>query len=149
VFPELVRRYVRPGRVKVVFRNLAFLGPDSVKAARVAAAAGLQNKMWDAVERFYQEQGDENSGYVTNAFIERIGKGVPGLNLPKALAARGTPAVTAQLKAAAAQAKALGANSTPTFYLQRGTAAPKALAFQDFTVSDFAPKIDAALSGSG
>ena len=29
-FPVLVRDYVRPGRVKLVFRGLAFLGPDSV-----------------------------------------------------------------------------------------------------------------------
>src|SRR5437879_3381099 len=32
VFPTLVTRYVRTGRVKIVFRNTTALGPDSEKA---------------------------------------------------------------------------------------------------------------------
>src|SRR4051812_16106737 len=39
VLPTVVRDYVRTGKVRIVFRNLAFIGPDSLKAARVAAAA--------------------------------------------------------------------------------------------------------------
>ncbi|HEX8074032.1 MAG TPA: thioredoxin domain-containing protein [Thermoleophilaceae bacterium] len=147
-FPELVRRYVRAGKVKMVFRSLAFLGPDSEKAARVAAAAGLQNKLWDVVDRFYQQQGRENSGWVTNAFVERLGRQVPGLDLERALAARDTPAVTSQLRQADAQAKALGVSSTPTFYLQKGTGKPEELDVSSFDVSEFARRIDAAL-GSG
>ena len=32
-FPAIVDEYVRPGRVKIDFRGLAFLGPDSLKGA--------------------------------------------------------------------------------------------------------------------
>src|ERR1700759_253206 len=38
--PAVVRDYVRTGKAKLVFRNLTFTGPDSVKAAKFAAAAG-------------------------------------------------------------------------------------------------------------
>ena len=38
-YPELVSRDVRDGKVKIVSEPLAFLGPDSVKAARAALAA--------------------------------------------------------------------------------------------------------------
>ena len=37
--PQLVTRYVRTGEVSMEFRNLSFIGPDSVRAGRVAAAA--------------------------------------------------------------------------------------------------------------
>ena len=43
-FPELVRDYVRTGRVRIVFRGLAFLGPDSDAALRAALAAGQQRR---------------------------------------------------------------------------------------------------------
>lgn len=38
--PELVTRYVKTGKVKLVSEPLAFLGTDSVEAAKAALAAG-------------------------------------------------------------------------------------------------------------
>ena len=35
-FPDLVEEYVRPGRLRIEFRGLAFIGPDSEKALRAA-----------------------------------------------------------------------------------------------------------------
>src|SRR3954451_11318426 len=61
VLPSLVRKYVSTGKVKMVFRDLAFLGDDSIKAGRAAAAAGAQNRLWQFIDVFYGEQGDENS----------------------------------------------------------------------------------------
>src|SRR5436853_530826 len=49
VLPTLVRDYVRTGKVKMVFRDIAFLGSDSVTAGRAAAAAGEQNKLWQFI----------------------------------------------------------------------------------------------------
>ena len=37
--PQLVQDYVRTGKVRMEFRNLSFLGKDSVTAGRAAAAA--------------------------------------------------------------------------------------------------------------
>jgi hypothetical protein len=47
------------------FENLSFIGPGSVAAGRVAAAASQQNKLWNFVDLLYLNQGEENSGYVT------------------------------------------------------------------------------------
>ena len=44
-FPAIVDEYVRPGLVKIDFRGLAFLGPDSEKALRIVVASGYQNKL--------------------------------------------------------------------------------------------------------
>src|SRR5437764_9405623 len=76
VLPTLVSRYVRTGKVKMVFRDLASLGDDSVKAGRAAAAAGAQSKLWQFIDAFYADQGDENSGYVTDDFIRNVAQKV-------------------------------------------------------------------------
>src|SRR5581483_4833538 len=42
--PAIVDEYVRPGKLKLVFTGLAFIGPDSEAALRATYAAGLQGK---------------------------------------------------------------------------------------------------------
>jgi protein-disulfide isomerase len=118
--PGVVQKYVRPGKVKMDFRSLAFIGPDSERAARVAEAAGQQNKLWNFVDLTYHNQGKENSGWATDAFLKRIAGSVPGLDTTRAFQARNDAAVTAQLKAAETQATSSGVNSTPTFLVGRG-----------------------------
>jgi protein-disulfide isomerase len=103
------------------FRSLAFIGPDSVSAARVAQAAGEQNKLWNFVDVAYHNQGKENSGWATDAVLRRLAAAVPGLDVNNAFAARNSAAVTAQLNAANTLATSSGVNSTPTFLVGRGT----------------------------
>ena len=71
-FSELVRDYVRPGKVKLSFRGLAFLGPDSERALRFALAAGLQDRLWHVVDLLYRYQGRENGGWVTDQLLRSI-----------------------------------------------------------------------------
>jgi protein-disulfide isomerase len=120
--PRLVRDYVRPGKVRMEFRSLAFIGPDSARAARVAQAAGQQNKLWNFVDLAYLNQGKENSGWATDAELRRLAAAVPGLDVKRAFAARDGAAVTAQLKAADTLAVSSAVNSTPTFLVGRGSA---------------------------
>ena len=51
--PGVVRDYVRTGKVKLQARTLHFIGPDSVRAARVAAGAERQGGLWPFLEAFY------------------------------------------------------------------------------------------------
>ena len=73
--PGLVRDLVRPGRLQVIFRAVPALGPDSLRAARAAGAAAQGNRLWQFVDLFYRNQGSENSGYVTDAFMRQIARG--------------------------------------------------------------------------
>jgi protein-disulfide isomerase len=81
--PTLVQDYVRTGKVRMEFRNLSFIGDDSVTAGRAAAAAGQQDKLWNFIDVFYFNQGEENSGYVTDAFLTSIAKGAGVKDLDK------------------------------------------------------------------
>jgi protein-disulfide isomerase len=117
--PRVVRRFVRPGRVKLVFRSLAFLGPDSARGARVVAAVGLQNRLWQMVDLVYRNQGEENSGWLNDAYLRRVAAAA-GADAKRALAERGSVAVNAQLEEARSAAKAAKVESTPTYVIARG-----------------------------
>ena len=67
--PTLVEDYVRAGKLRIEFRGLAFIGPDSETALRTALAAGRQDRLWHVVEILYANQGRENSGWVTDDLI--------------------------------------------------------------------------------
>ena len=121
VLPQVVRDYVRPGQVRMEFRGLAFIGPDSERAARVVEAAGRQDRLWNVLGAFYANQGRENSGYATDAFLRRIVGAVPGLDAGRVFAERGGDAVTRQLSAAQDLATTSGVQSTPTFLVGRGS----------------------------
>jgi protein-disulfide isomerase len=148
VFPQIVQKYVKPGKVKMVWRNLTFIGPDSVTAARAAAAAGAQNKLWDFADLFYKNQGTENTGYVTDKFIQQIATNA-GVDVNKMKADESAPFVEQQLGEAQNQAQQFGINSTPSFLIQVGKGKPQKLNYQNFKLSEFSGPIDAALKQAG
>src|SRR4029079_8050654 len=121
VMPGLVQKYVRTGKVRMEFHALAFIGPDSVRAARVAEAAGRQNKLWNVADLAYHNQGAENSGWATDGKLRSIAAAVPGLDVKQVFAARNSAAVTAQLNAASDLATRRGVHETPTSLVGRGS----------------------------
>ena len=126
--PPLVRDYVRTGKVKLEARTLHFIGPDSVRAARVAAGAEQQGRLWPFLEAFYAAQKAENSGYVTDDFLRTVASD-SGVNAGKALAYADTAAAQKPLSEANAEASRHGIDATPTFTVQRGDQAPHCLLY--------------------
>jgi len=117
VLPTIVDRYVRNGKLKMEFRNVSFIGNDSLRAAQMAAAAGMQNKLWQYVDLFYINQEEENSGYVTDEFLTRIGRAVRGLDVQQAMSDRSLPAVQRALTEAQTEWTIAGFQGTPAFLL--------------------------------
>ena len=98
-------------------RLTALLGEDSGKANKAVMAAGLQNRMWDASMRFYDVQGQENSGYVTDRFLRGVLGGVRGLDLARAMKDRTSADVRDELGAVYSMQRRYGVNSTPTLMI--------------------------------
>jgi protein-disulfide isomerase len=144
-FPTIVAKYVRTGKVKMVFRNYAFISEDSVTAARAAEAAGKQNKLWNFIDVFYNNQGEERSGYVTEAYLKKIG-GSAGVDVDKMLADRSDPEVDQQIAEAQQEAQQAGVNSTPSFLIQKGNGVARKVSQSAFDPQEFSKAIDAALS---
>ena len=116
-FPELVRRYVEPGEVKVVSETIAVLGRDSVPAARATFAAGEQDRYWEYSTLFFLNQGRENSGYVTDEFLTSLAEETQGLDVDQWNEARGSDAAQSELDAAQASAQDEGIEGTPTLVI--------------------------------
>jgi protein-disulfide isomerase len=144
--PTVVQDYVRTGKLKLVVRPLTFIGPDSQTAARTIVAAGEQNQAFPYLELFYANQGPENSGYVTDAFLRRIGGQVKGLDVDATMQAATSDAqVTKQLGAANRRAQALDVNSTPSLVLTVGSGDPQPLQLDP---SDYKGSVTSALNAA-
>jgi protein-disulfide isomerase len=113
-FPEVVDRSVRGGEVKVVSQPLTFIGSDSVPAARGALAAGEQDRYWPYAQLLFENQGKENSGYVTDEFLKSQAENTPGLDVGEWSSDLKGSSVTRQLQAAQSKAQSAGVNATPT-----------------------------------
>jgi protein-disulfide isomerase len=107
--------------MKIEYRSLetATREPEIFKTQQVAAyAAGKQNKAWNFIETFYHEQGEEDSGYVTEKYIQNIASQVPGLNLAQWSSDRGSQELANQVTVTDAQAASnAGFNGTPSFLI--------------------------------
>ena len=99
--PTIVRRYVRTGKVRIVFDGMAFVGADSDTALRTALAAGRQGRFWNVIELLFENQGTENTGWVTDSLLRSIGAAVPGLDAQRMLDERTSSDVESALANAA------------------------------------------------
>jgi len=112
-FPDVVERWVRPGKARLEFRGLAFLGPDSVRALRFVHAAAANDKGWDAIVLLYENQGEENSGWVTDDLVRAISAKI-GVDPNEMVAAMSSTAYDAAIQRTSEQAQADGVTSTPS-----------------------------------
>jgi protein-disulfide isomerase len=151
VFPELVRAYVRPGKVKMEYRGFPFIGPDSVKGLRFLLAAAKQNRLWQLQEALYRYQGRENSGWITDSLIRDLAAKIPGLDVDKLFADASSAAITKEADAAEQKSgnelsHYVSTPSTPTFLLKIDGQEPYYVNVA-FDVGQFRPALDDALEG--
>jgi protein-disulfide isomerase len=135
VFPVLLSKYVRAGKLRMEFHNFDIIGPDSIKASKMAEAAAQQNLLWNYADLFYNNQQTENSGYVTDQFLTQLAGGVKGLNVSKALSERFSPAVEGKVNNDNQLARVYGSqyanlpvpgfNGTPSFLLYKTGTTPQ------------------------
>lgn len=112
--PEVIGELVEPGEASLEFRNYLIIGPDSELAARAALAAAEQDRYWHFIEIFYRNQGEENGGYVTDEFLERIAVAAGVEDLERWNEDRQDPAITERLTESQEEAARLGLDSTPS-----------------------------------
>jgi protein-disulfide isomerase len=126
---------VRTGRVRLVFRGMAFLGADSELALRMVVAARAQNKQWDLLDELYRRQGYENSGWVSDELDGAAG--AVGLDPQRLDHVAWNGATTRALARDARAAQAARVQGTPSFEV-RWTGRPPQLVQAD--------SLDAALT---
>lgn len=74
-----IKEYVKKGDVLFVYRDWAFLGPESIKSAEAARCAKDQNKFWEYHDFLYSHQNGENKGSFSDSNLKSFAKNL-GLN---------------------------------------------------------------------
>jgi protein-disulfide isomerase len=118
VMPRFFSGPVSSGEAKIDFRPWSIIGPDSTPAAEAAYAAGEQGRFWTFIELFYLNQGQENSGYVTDDFLTAVAKAAGVKDIAQWNQDRKDPRWKRMIDAHDRQAAALGFTRTPSFAIQ-------------------------------
>jgi protein-disulfide isomerase len=142
--PVLIRRWVKPGKLKIEFRGLAFLGDDSDKAVRFVLAAGDRGKLWETVELLYENQGIENTGWVTDELLRAIARKA-GLD-PAATLAAAEKIPASRVQALNDRGSSDGIEGTPSFLMARSGETPVLIGTGALDADAFTPAIEAALT---
>ncbi len=126
VAPELISTEVKGGSVKYQFQPFLIIGPDSKPAMKAALAAGQQGRFWNYLQLFYRNQGEENSGYVTDAFLTSIARAAGVQDIAAWNQSRNGTQWDSVIANGSNQAESLGFNGTPSI-LVAGPNGQKAL----------------------
>lgn len=144
--PAVVRNYVRPGKVRMEFRGLSFIGSDSVKALAAALAAGNQDRFWQVADLLYENQGAEHSGWVSDGLLDSIATAI-GLDTARFDADRSSAGVSNSIDRMTREASAAGISSTPSFLVGRTGGALTRVEITSLDVAGIRPALERALRG--
>ena len=75
-FTAIKNEYIDTGKAKLIFVNLAFLGPESKNAAEAAMCAQDQGKFWEYHDELYKNQKGENLGTFSVKKLQEIAQGL-------------------------------------------------------------------------
>lgn len=114
---QVYTEYVTTGKVRIVYKDFQFLGPDSQTAALFARA------VWDAYpDKFYawngammEAQDDENAGFGDLESIKKVTATVPGIDVARIekLMTDKKAQYEAAIAADRAEGQSMGVNGTP------------------------------------
>jgi len=136
--PRIEERYIRPGKVRFVYRHLAILGEASVLAAQAASCAHDQGKFWEYHDALFRTSAPLA---FTTARLKRSA-GQSGLDERTFSGCLDSGKHAERVEAETLLGRALGANGTPTFLLN-GQLLIGAYPFETFQQA-----LDALLTGA-
>ncbi|OGI64820.1 hypothetical protein A3H53_03510 [Candidatus Nomurabacteria bacterium RIFCSPLOWO2_02_FULL_40_10] len=138
-----VDEYIKNGSVLYVYRDWAFLGPESVKSAEAARCAGDQGKFWEYHDYLYTHQNGENEGVFADPKLKSFAKelGLNSADFDKCLDESKYAQAVAESKA---EGDVAGVTGTPKgFILKNGKITATIDGAESWTT--IKPKIDSAL----
>lgn len=115
--PTVFQNYVDTGKVNFVFMDLAFLGKDSLKAAQASYCAEDQGKYWEYHNQLYTAQESQiDNGWANSQRLKAFAFSL-GLDMELFDSCLDSGKYTKRVQYNIAEAKKLGANGTPTFFI--------------------------------
>jgi len=112
--PQIVQNLVNTGKVKLVWKDFDYYGPDSTSASEAAYSAGEQGKFWQFYDYLYSHQGTPNGGWASRANLVSFAQSL-GLNMTQFNLSFNSGKYDSLIKNNFADGQKLGTNGTPTF----------------------------------
>jgi protein-disulfide isomerase len=113
IAPQLIADYVATGKVRFEYRNLAFLGDESIQAAEAAMCANDQGSFWRYHDTLFANQHGENQGAFANDRLKDMAKQL-SLDTDQFNTCLDEGTHEDEVKATRQEASAAGITSTPT-----------------------------------
>jgi protein-disulfide isomerase len=133
--PTLIKDYVNTGKLKIVFKDYAFLSEDSNTAALYGHAMWelYPTKYYEWREAMYKAQDEEHAGFGNETTILALSKKIAGVdsNALKNIVAQKKAEYTALMDADRAEGTKFGITGTPGF-ITGETLIPGAVGIEQF-----------------
>jgi protein-disulfide isomerase len=113
---SVVQNLVDAGKAKVVWRDLIIYDSDSNYAASAAYAAGEQGKFWQFHDLLYRNQGQANSGWVTQQLMVSLAQQL-GLNVTQFTQSMNSDKYNSLINSNIQSGDKVGVQGTPTFFV--------------------------------
>jgi len=120
---KIIQNYVNTGKVRMVFRDFAFLGPESIAASEAAQCAQDQNKLWAYHDALYTAKmgddtkgGTEDDGFYNRAEFLKLAQQV-GLNIPTFTSCIDNNTDASVVSGEKGAATGVGVTATPSFII--------------------------------
>jgi len=122
---QLRDEYVDTGKVRLIYRHLAFIGDESTWAAEASECANEQGRFWEYHDKLYEEQAGENEGAFKEDNLKRFAAEL-GLDTEQFNQCFDSRVYRDQVQADINDARQRRINATPSLlvdgqYIQNGT----------------------------
>ena len=121
VLPQLIKDYVDTGKLRIVFKDFQFLGPDSQAAGLAARAVweAAPDKFREWHKAVFDKQDNENGGWGNKDDIIALTKTIPGIDAAKVEAFMTSRAAdyNKAMEADSAEGNTMGVSGTPSFVI--------------------------------
>ena len=127
---QIIETYVKSGEAAFIWRDFAFLGEESFRAAEAARCAGEQGKFWEYHDHIFNNQKGENEGAFADTVLKKFAKEL-GLNETTFNSCLDSKKYRKQVEEQSDEGRALGVSGTPTTFVN-GKAISGAVPFATF-----------------
>lgn len=115
VEPELIKRYVDAGVLRLEWRDFPIFGEESLEAAKAGRAAAAQGKFWEYIGTIYAEAPEKGHPALPHDKLVDHARRVGITDIAKFEADMNDPATFSAIQADATEGSQIGVSSTPTF----------------------------------
>ncbi len=112
--PKIEEDYIKTGKVRLIFKNFAFLGQESVWAAEAAYCAAEQGGFWAYHDKLFANQRGENRGAFSKPNLVRFAREL-GLKVEDFQSCLDSGRYRQKVLDETRESEAAGVTSTPSF----------------------------------